>query len=184
MTPRRLIAAVVALILPAALLVTPASGAQVAGVTAAWGTFGSYTPGTTAVTYTPSLVPFNAKATSLSVTGPHGTATTLIVYGFLPNREYGAHVHTNPCGPNPTDAGPHYQNVVDPVQPSTDPTYTNPHNEIWLDLHTDPHGNALALSTVPWPFTDRHPHSILLHDHHTHPDGTAGPRLACLNVTF
>ena len=181
---RRLLAGLTALLIPAALVVQPAFGAQVAGVTAVWGTFGSFAPGAGAVTYNPALVPFGAKATSLALTGPHGTATTLIVNGLLPDRDYGAHVHLNPCGPNPADAGPHYQDVVDPNQPSVDPAFANPHNEIWLDFHTDAHGNALALSTVAWSFTDRHAHSIMIHDHHTHSDGTAGPRLACLNANF
>lgn len=183
---RRLLAVLglLALIIPAGLLVQPASGAQVAGITAVWGTFGSYTPGTAAVTYTPALVPFDAKATALAATGPHGTVTTFLVKDLVADRTYGAHVHTNPCGPNPADAGPHYQNTIDPVQPSVNPAFANPRNEIWLDFHTDHHGNALALSTVSWAFTTRHAHSIMIHDHHTHPDGTAGPRLACLNVTL
>ena len=36
-----------------------------------------------------------------------------------------------------TSAGPTFQNVVDPVQPSVDPAYANPENEIWLDFRTD-----------------------------------------------
>jgi len=188
---RRLAAALlglIALIVPAILLTQPASGAQQAGVTVVWGTFGSYAPGTRAVTYNPSMVPFDAKATALGVTGPHGTITTFMVKDLLPDHQYGAHVHTNACGPSPADAGPHYQNVADPHQPSVDPTYANPRNEIWLDLTTDHNGNALTLSTVSWAFTTRHAHSIMIHEHHTHTGdgqaGTAGARLACLNVNF
>ena len=48
-------------------------------------------------------------------------------------------------------AGPTFQNVVDPVQPSVDPTYANPQNEIWLDFRTDEAGSSQA--TVDWGFT-------------------------------
>jgi Cu-Zn family superoxide dismutase len=166
------------------ILVQPASGSQEAGITLVWGSFGSYAPDTAAVTYNPALVPFGAKATALGVTGPHGTITTFMVKGLLPDRQYGAHVHTNPCGASPADAGPHYQNLVDPVQPSTDPAYANSRNEIWLDFSTDHRGSGLALSTVAWSFTDRHAHSVMIHEHHTHTGGAAGARLACVNVSF
>jgi superoxide dismutase, Cu-Zn family len=107
---------------------------------------------------------------------------------LLPNRAYGAHVHVKKCGAAPADAGPHYQNVVDPKQPSVDPAYANPRNEIWLDVHTDRHGFAFTSSTVDWRFTDRHAQSVVVHNEHTHTKpgeaGTAGPRLACVNVSF
>jgi Cu-Zn family superoxide dismutase len=180
----RPIAATVLGVIAVILLVAPASGAQQAGVTVVWGTFGSYTPETRAVTYNPALVPFDAKASTLGLSVATGTVVTLAVQGLVPNHPYGAHVHTRPCGPDPADAGPHYQNVIDPHQPSVDPTYANPHNEIWLDFTTDSRGNAFTLSTVDWAFTDRHPHSVVIHEHHTHPGGTAGARLACLNATF
>ncbi len=184
---RRVVVAVLgflALIVPAVLLVAPASGAQQAGVTVVWGTFGSYAPGSAAVTYNPALVPFGAKASTFGLSVPHGTVVTLAVNGLLPDHEYGAHVHTRPCGADPADAGPHYQNVVDPHQPSTDPAYTNPSNEIWLDFTTNAHGNAFTMSTVDWSFTDRHAHSVVIHEHHTHTGGAAGARLACVNANF
>lgn len=189
--PRRVAVALLgflALIIPTMILVRPAAGSQQAGVTVVFGTFGSYAPGTPAVTYNPALVPFGAKASALGVTGPHGTVTTLVVQGLVPGRGYGAHVHANPCGPGPADAGPHYQHLADPHQPSVDPTYANSRNEIWLDFTTDQRGNSLALSTVPFSFTTRHAHAIMIHEHHTHTGdgqaGTAGARLACLNVNF
>jgi superoxide dismutase, Cu-Zn family len=174
----------IALIVPAVALVQPASGAQQAGVTVVWGTFGSFSPGTAAVTYNPALVPFGAKASSVGLTVATGTVVTLSVHGLLPGREYGAHVHTQPCGADPADAGGHYQNMVDPHQPSTDPAFANNRNEIWLDFTTDAHGNGFALSTVDWGFTDRHAHSVMIHDHHTHAGGAAGARLACVNASF
>ena len=61
-------------------------------------------------------------------------------------------------------------------------------DEIWLDVHTNGNGFAYTSSTVDWQFTDRHAQSVVLHNDHTHTKpgeaGTAGPRLACVNVAF
>jgi Cu-Zn family superoxide dismutase len=151
-------------------------------------TFQPYRPGVRAVTYNRRLVPAGARAKITVVSRDGATTTRLTVRGLVPNRAYGAHAHTNPCGPNPTDAGPHYQNAPDPVQPSVDPGYANPRNEIWLDFTTDARGDATAVSTVPWRFTTRHAHSVVVHTMHTHTGpghaGDAGARLGCVNVDF
>jgi Cu-Zn family superoxide dismutase len=159
-----------------------------AGVALMSGTFGDYTPQARAMTYEPSLVPVGSEAVTLDLSGPHGTTVALSVKGLVPERAYGAHVHTRPCGPSPADSGPHFQNVPDPHQPSTDPAYANPSNEVWLDFTTDAHGNALTLSTVDWTFAGRAASSVVIHERHTHTGdgqaGTAGARLACLNADF
>lgn len=158
------------------------------GVTLVRASFQNYTPATSAVTYDPRLVPVGATASVLGVSGPGGTIVTLVPKGLVPNRQYGAHVHTKSCGRAPADAGPHYQNVVDPRQPSTDPAFANNKNEIWLDFATDARGNAFAITKVDWAFTDRHAHSVVIHEHHTHTGdgdaGTAGARLACIKANF
>jgi len=151
--------------------------------------FESYSATAEAVTYDAAKVPIGAKVHVLGIPMPDGgTTVVLLLKGLLPDRPYGAHVHVKKCGAAPADAGPHYQNVVDPKQPSVDPAYANPSNEIWLDVHTDAHGFAYAKSTVDWQFTDRHAQSVVLHTEHTHTGpgeaGTAGPRLACVNVAF
>lgn len=149
--------------------------------------FEVYQPHAKAVTYDPK-VPVGAHATVLSVPWEGKTTVHLHVEGLLPNHMYGAHVHQKPCGPTGADAGPHFQNVVDPVQPSVDPAYANPENEIWLDPMTDEDGDSFTSSTVDWQFTDRHAGSVVIHADHTHTDpgqaGTAGARLACINVNF
>ncbi|OLT46340.1 superoxide dismutase [Saccharomonospora sp. CUA-673] len=159
-----------------------------AAVAFAHGTFGPYTDGATATTYDEELVPSGAHASvfSLSADGP-GTTTKLAVRGLVPDRHYGAHVHDHPCGADGADAGPHYQHELDPNQPSTDPEYANPDNEVWLDFTTSAHGNGFAKSHVDWPYDDeRRPGSVIIHEHHTstHPGeaGEAGERLACINV--
>ncbi|AXB48973.1 superoxide dismutase family protein [Amycolatopsis albispora] len=182
---RRLVPALLALLsVPA--LTTPASAAEAEfEVVTARGEFGSSAP-----TYEPDLVPVGAKASVFSLSAPEfGTGVTLVVRGLLPNREYGAHAHTKPCGPDGAAAGPHYQKRVDPVSPSVDPAYANPSNEIWLDFTTDRFGTGFSTTRVPWQFdADRRAGSVVVHETHTHTHpghaGTAGARLACLSVAF
>jgi Cu-Zn family superoxide dismutase len=153
------------------------------------GTFTAYDPAETAVTYDEKLVPEGANVTTGSVAREDGKTSILItVHGFVPNRVYGTHVHVKPCGPSPADAGPHYQNSQDPVQPSVDPKYANPQNEVWLDLKTDAKGSAVSYSNLDWQFTDRHAQSVVIHidptaTHQGHA-GTAGARLACVKHGF
>ncbi|WP_345711934.1 hypothetical protein, partial [Kineococcus glutinatus] len=135
--------------------------------------------------YDGSAVPAGSSAAALSVSSRLGTATVLLVRGLQPHRAYGAHLHQLPCGASPQDAGPHYQQVPDPVQPSVDPAYANPVNEVWLDLHTDAAGDAVVRSTNPWSYRQA-PGSLVLHAEHTSHEpgsaGTAGARLACITL--
>jgi Cu-Zn family superoxide dismutase len=116
------------------------------------------------------------------------TRVDLQVEGLRPSHAYGAHLHQLACGSDPAAAGPHYQNVPDPVTPSTDPRYANPRNEVWLDFTTDGDGDGSARSIVPFVLRTgaEAPHSLVLHAGHTMTGpgmaGTAGPRLACVNL--
>ena len=90
-----------------------------------------------------------------------------------------------------TVAGPHFQYVPDPVTPSTNPSYANADNEIWLDFTTDSPGRGWAIAIQDWqPTAERRPASVVIHLEHTHDGtdggvaGTAGARLACLTVGF
>ncbi|WP_019806692.1 superoxide dismutase family protein [Saccharomonospora halophila] len=161
-------------------------------VTAAYGTFDAPGEGAddpAAITYREDLVPVGSAARVVSVAGSSsGTVIKLKVEDLRADRGYGAHVHTDPCGPAPADAGGHYQHRQDPDQPSTDPAYANPDNEIWLDFTTDDTGAAEVESSVEWSFGERRPSSVVLHEHHTLTGegeaGVAGDRLACLDVDF
>lgn len=139
-----------------------------------------------AVTYDLVKVPEGSHVRVMERVGQGGTTMELRVRGLLPDRAYGAHVHTRPCGAKPEDSGPHYQNVPDPVQPSTDPEYANPHNEVWLDFTTDERGSAAAVSRNTWRFRAGGARSVVIHEHHTDSApghaGMAGDRLACLSV--
>ncbi|WBB60956.1 superoxide dismutase family protein [Streptomyces sp. WMMC500] len=140
------------------------------------------------LTYDPTLVPAGAGITVVEVARDGRTSVRMGLSGLLPNRTYGAHVHTKPCGPDPAAAGPHYQNEADPVQPSVDPAYANPENEVWLDFTTDRLGNAYTSARQDWRFRPGEARSVVVHEHATmtHPGGAgmAGARLACLSVPF
>jgi Cu-Zn family superoxide dismutase len=148
----------------------------------------STTPGV-AVTYDQGLVKAGSRGAVSAQSGNGSTTVMLAVRGLEPNRRYGAHAHSKPCGETGDAAGPHFQYTVDPVQPSVDPQYANPQNEIWLDLTTDPTGAGSAESTVAWGFpTDRRAESVVIHAMPTATDpgkaGTAGARAACITVDF
>ncbi|WP_026423872.1 superoxide dismutase family protein [Actinokineospora inagensis] len=178
---------VAATLLTAAAVATPASATPLHHH-GAFGSFTTWHDGATAITYDQEKVPVGAKVAVIPFAFGNRTTITLWVYGLLPNRHYGAHVHIKPCGPTPADAGSHFQNVPDPVQPSVDPAYANPQNEVWLDFGTDDHGAAIAVATVNWRFAGRQANAVVIHNEHTHTEpgqaGTAGPRLACVNSTF
>ncbi|MGC5021449.1 superoxide dismutase family protein [Micromonospora sp. DT47] len=162
---------------------TPAPSATASG------TFVPYTSGAAAVGYDPALVPTGATATvTITPTAP-GTEIRLAVTGLRPRRSYGAHLHTNPCGPTGAVAGPHYQHQPDPAAspPSVNPSYANPHNEVWLDFTTDAGGDATSAATVQWRFdTGRRPRSLVIHAATTKTAtgqaGDAGARVACLTL--
>lgn len=164
----------------------------------AWSGSGTLTtpnPAEQAITYNPALAPVDAAfLASLRPSGyPYrDTVVTFVVAGLLPNRGYAVHVHTKPCGATGEDAGPHYQNRIDPAAtpqaPSSNPKYANPHNEIWLDIRTDAAGQGTSHATVPFTFTDRTPGSIVVHEAMTTSTargqaGQAGTRIACLTLS-
>ncbi|MFI9388746.1 superoxide dismutase family protein [Kutzneria sp. NPDC052558] len=155
------------------------------------GVFAAYTPGAVAVDYDSTHVPVGAWAQMRGWTyGPQPKATTMVltVRGLLPNHAYGAHVHMKPCGATADTSGSHYQNVPDPKQPSVDPQYANPRNEMWLDFTTDRNGVAYAETTVDWVPRAGQANAVVIHANHTSMEpgqsGTAGARLACLTVAF
>ncbi|MEU2391009.1 superoxide dismutase family protein [Streptomyces sp. NPDC007369] len=141
-----------------------------------------------AVTYAPGTVPLGSRIRVTERIGEHGTWIELRLEGVKADRTFGAHVHAKPCGADPADAGAHYQDAVDPVQPSVDPVYANPRNEAWLDLTTDAHGHGSSQTSVGWRIRAGEAASVVVHEHATATmaghAGSAGPRLACLTVPF
>ncbi|WP_367128835.1 superoxide dismutase [Saccharothrix sp. HUAS TT1] len=146
-----------------------------------------------AFTYDQAAAPPGAQLELEVVEGGGTTTVRLIADQLQPDRGYAAHAHTDPCGEEGSDAGPHYQHEVDPAatpeRPSVDPAYANPRNEVWLDLTTDGEGDGTAETTVPFTFGDRVPSSIVLHEHPTTETeqgraGSAGARIACFTAPF
>jgi superoxide dismutase, Cu-Zn family len=137
-----------------------------------------------------TAIPVGSTARVTAVYNAAGSSIIVLqVRGLAPNTAYGAHAHANACGATGSAAGPHYQHVQDPHQPSSDPAYANPQNEIWLDFETDSEGNGTGTAKVDWQFSpDRRPGSVIIHAEQTHTgptdSGTAGARLACLTVNF
>lgn len=155
------------------------------------GTLAAPAPGAKAVTYDPALAPTGAKLTASMVPSGRATQVKFTVSGLTPNRGYAVHAHTKACGTTGEEAGPHFQNRVDPAatpdKPSSDPAYANRTNEIWMDLTTDGKGSAQASTDVPFTFSDRAPASVVIHKESvTHTEagkaGTAGDRIACLTL--
>lgn len=146
--------------------------------------------GTTAFLYDPGAVkgPASAQLTLREDAGH--TKVTLAVDGFAPNRSFGAHLHAKPCGPDPADAGGHFQHQPDPAaSPSGDPQYVNPNNEIWLDFTTNDQGHGQAVAEQDWDLTPGHrPASLVIHTMATMTSpgvaGSAGARVACMTIKY
>lgn len=162
------------------------------------GTYDVPATATSAFTYDATQVPVGAKVVVRSVkVATRKTVISLRVRGLLPGETYGAHVHYLACGATGAAAGAHYQNLADPAVAgsetvgSTDPAYANPDNEVWLDLVTNANGYGQTHAVVDWRFrpTPGTTRSVILHIDPTStggtvPAGTAGARLACLDVRF
>ncbi|MCE7010906.1 superoxide dismutase [Kibdelosporangium philippinense] len=128
---------------------------------------------TNAFSYSPAA-PVGAELTAEILVTGDATNVQLTATGLLPNREYAVRAHTKPCGKSADDAGPRFQNRVDPRQPSVDPAYANPDNEIWLDLRTDHDGAAKPRTSVPFTLSERAPASFVVSESDT--------RLACFTL--
>ncbi|MEU2066032.1 superoxide dismutase family protein [Streptomyces anulatus] len=132
---------------------------------------GSFVP-SDALTYDTRLVPAGARIEVTQLADPSGTRVGARLRGLAPGRAYGMHVHTSPCGADPTAAGPHYQHrpaaTADPV------------NEVWLDFRTDEEGDGRAEALHGWGFREGGARSVIIHDR----QGGAGERAACFTVPF
>ncbi|WP_037899251.1 superoxide dismutase family protein [Streptomyces sp. NRRL S-350] len=169
-----------AALLPLALLAPAASPVSV--VEADFDPATAFVP-PAAVSYATDLVPYGSHArvvTDRSVAGR--TVLTVTVSGLAPDHEFPVHLHTGTCGADPAASGPHYQDAVDPVQPSTDPAYANPHNELRLVLRTDGQGEGAATTAVDWQPRPGEARSLVLHAGTPVGPHAAGDRVACVKL--
>ncbi|MEU3736127.1 MULTISPECIES: superoxide dismutase family protein [unclassified Streptomyces] len=133
-----------------------------------------------AITYDRKLVPAGSRIEVEQRSEPGDMAVTVRVKGMKPGHAYGVHVHQKPCGADPAAAGGHYQHREDPVQPSKDPAYVNPENEVWLDFTAGKDGSGGATARHGWEFRPGGAASVVLHRE----QGGAGDRVACFTVPF
>ena len=106
----------------------------------------------------------------------------LSVTGLPASRPFGSHLHKLACADN--KAGAHYQNNAAPDGGASDPMYANSKNEVWLDFVTDAMGAGSAEANVDWTPRAGEAKSVVIHDLMTKNDGTAGAKLACVNMEF
>jgi Cu-Zn family superoxide dismutase len=127
----------------------------------------------------PTTIQGSAEAYS---TGGNKMRVKLTVSGLPANRPFGSHLHKLACDDN--KAGPHYQHEQAPDGGATDPKYANNKNEVWLDFTTNAMGEGSAEATVDWIPRAGEAKAIIIHDTLTMTGGTAGARLACINIPF
>jgi Cu/Zn superoxide dismutase len=133
--------------------------------------------------------PFDgAQAMIKIVEAPNGTSSYYIqVKGIDPSVtgvEFGSHLHLGVCQENNPDATLGHYNT-DKLA-GVDPPEISAKTEVWLDLVPDDDGVAVDQTLVPFvadkgPLNER---SIVIHQHETYGDGTAGPKVACLPLKF
>jgi hypothetical protein len=128
-----------------------------------------------------SAGPFDGARAKFTLDTHKGTRAALIVHGVDPavaGTTFGAHLHVGPCvAGNGAAALGHYNHS------GTTPLTVNDRTEIWLDVTIDSEGDGRSVATVDWaPLAGAR--SVVIHANPTAPDGTAGPRLACLPVEW
>jgi superoxide dismutase, Cu-Zn family len=117
-------------------------------------------------------------------TSPGQMKVELHVTGVTASRAFGAHLHKLAC--DDTMAGGHYQHMAGGAN---DPMFANAVNEAWLDFTTDASGKGDATTMVAWVPAAAAAKAIVVHAMATMAGtmgtaGMAGPKLACLPVTF
>lgn len=155
-----------------------ADGANVASVS------GSLTPNPAFVANaTDSVNPTIGADARVHVVVNHGadgkTLVNLHVDGLPAGRAFGAHLHRDGCATS--FGGPHYQ-APDPAAPVA--ANADPDHEVWLDFTTNAQGRGRALAAVPFEVQPGSRAVVIHQGAHTMTGGTAGQRLACIDVSI
>lgn len=129
--------------------------------------------------------PLDHASAVLMMVSDHGkTSVRLQVHGIdrsQAGRRFGAHLHFGPCvAGNGAAAGPHYNTdaLAGRVPPRVDET-----TEVWLDFTVTGGGTGHAFAAVPF-VPQAGDRAIVIHQDPTDEHGVAGPRLACLPVSW
>ncbi|MEU6661291.1 superoxide dismutase family protein [Streptomyces sp. NPDC046821] len=133
-----------------------------------------------AVTYDMGVVPAGARIEVTQRGGYGRMEVSVHVDGLAHGRAYRAWVSRGECGGGPGANPGHYQHRQDPVQPSVDPAYANPENEVRLDFTTDASGAGAATARHAWEFRPGEARSVVLDS----APGGVGARVACFTVPF
>ncbi|ARQ71023.1 superoxide dismutase family protein [Streptomyces marincola] len=134
-----------------------------------------------AVTYNEELVPPGSQIHVAQGIRGNSMLIDIATLGLDPGHTYGTHVHTEPCGADPADAGGHYQDQQGVVDEDS---------EVWLDFTVDERGVGQAEVYKNWLFRAGEAGSLVLHErgtsegHDEHPPGDAGARVACFSIPF
>jgi superoxide dismutase, Cu-Zn family len=129
-----------------------------------------------------------ARATAMLIGIDNTTFVKVQIKGLEHKGEFGAHLHTGPCGLDSAGAatvGGHYN--VSPKDAGGLFTVINNQTEVWLNFDVNSGGDATATATVPFVPTAGE-RSITFHATATVTElkdggpavGTAGAKLACL----
>lgn len=136
---------------------------------------------------TPNPITSSMAGSAWAVEADGKMKLTLSVSGLPPNRSFGSHLHKLECD-DAMKAGGHYENQMWPAGgTASDPQYSNPGNEVWLDFTTDADGKAWSYATVDWVPRPGGAKAIIIHANPTssYPQGgIAGVKLACLPLAF
>ena len=129
--------------------------------------------------------PLDSARGRLLMVSHHGATTVVFLLSGVgadaAGRTYGAHLHTGPCvAGNGAAAGPHYN---DSTVHGVVPPVVGPRTEVWLDVTIRGDGSAVAVAHVPF-VPQSGQRSVVVHAQPTDDHGTAGPRLACLPVSW
>lgn len=129
--------------------------------------------------------PFDgARARVQMVESAGGSHAVLTVKGINPTAEgqtFGAHLHDGPCiAGDGAAAGPHYNAHA---HGQSQVPVVNDRTEVWLDFTVED-GAGTGTASVPF-VPEPGSRSVVVHQLPTNPEtGGAGPRLACLTVSW
>ena len=115
----------------------------------------------------------------LVVNGGNGgkSIVTLHVDGLPSNRSFASHLHRDRCAT--AFGGPHYQ-APDPAHPVA--ANADADHELWLDFATNATGRGHSKAAVSFQVLSGFRSVIVHQGDHTLVGGTAGQRLACLDL--
>ena len=129
--------------------------------------------------------PFDDASATATIHSRHRSSTvTFEVRGIdraVAGTRFGAHLHRGPCVPDDSIAALAHYNTD--VLAGRTPPRVDRTTEVWLDFTVTSSGRGAAVARVPF-VPEPGNRAVVIHADETHPDGTAGGRLACLPLVW